>query len=280
MRLASLNLLHGRSLLDGLVDAARLADAARSLDADVIALQEVDRAQPRSHGLDLTELVAEAVGAVAARFEPTLLGTPGEEWAAAQGAGAGAGEAVPGGGGAAGQGTGAAVPGGGGGPAYGVGLVSRLPVVSWQVVRLPRAPVRSPVFVPGMGRRMTLLADEPRLGLVAVLDTPAGPLTVTSTHLSFVPGWNLVQLRRLTRRLGALAGPQVLLGDLNLPGPLPRLVSGWRSLATVPTYPGPAPRLQLDHALGHGDLPAVTAVAAVELAVSDHRALLVDLAES
>jgi endonuclease/exonuclease/phosphatase family metal-dependent hydrolase len=102
-------------------------------------------------------------------------------------------------------------------------------------------------------------------------------MTVASTHLSFVPGWNVVQLRRLCRALAPLPGPRFLLGDLNLPGPVPAAVSGWRSLARIRTYPSPEPRVQLDHALASGHLPAVRAVSAVRLAFSDHRALVVEL---
>jgi endonuclease/exonuclease/phosphatase family metal-dependent hydrolase len=40
-------------------------------------------------------------------------------------------------------------------------------------------------------------------------------LTVANTHLSFVPGWNRVQLRRLTRDLRGFPGPRVLMGDLS-----------------------------------------------------------------
>ncbi len=39
MRLATFNILHGRSLVDGRVDVARFADAVRGSDADVLALQ-------------------------------------------------------------------------------------------------------------------------------------------------------------------------------------------------------------------------------------------------
>jgi endonuclease/exonuclease/phosphatase family metal-dependent hydrolase len=60
--LASLNLLHGRSLSDGEVVPARLATAARLLDADVVGLQEVDRGQRRSHGADQTAAFATAMG--------------------------------------------------------------------------------------------------------------------------------------------------------------------------------------------------------------------------
>jgi hypothetical protein len=71
----------------------------------------------------------------------------------------------------------------------------------------------------------------------------------------------------------------VLLGDLNLPGGLPRIASGWRPLARLATYPAGEPVMQLDHALGHGPLPPVTRTAAARLPVSDHRALVVDLAD-
>lgn len=253
MRLASLNLLHGRSLADGRVDVTRLRAAVATLDADVLGLQEVDRAQPRSHGLHLTREVAEACGAADWRFVPALVGTPGAAWRTAADEDDATEE-----------------------PSYGCGLVSRWPVLAWHTVRLAAAPVRSPVVLPG-SRQVVWLQDEPRVGLAAVVDSPAGRVTVATTHLSFVPLWNAVQLRRLTRALAGLPAPRVLLGDLNLPGPLPRLASGWRPLATVPTYPAARPRWQLDHALASGPLPPVRSVAAPVLPVSDHRALVVEL---
>ena len=54
MRLATFNILHGRTPRDGVVKPERLAEAVRLLDADILALQEVDRDQPRSHLADLT----------------------------------------------------------------------------------------------------------------------------------------------------------------------------------------------------------------------------------
>jgi endonuclease/exonuclease/phosphatase family metal-dependent hydrolase len=121
------------------------------------------------------------------------------------------------------------------------------------------------------------LKDEPRVGLAAVVRTPCGEVTVGTTHLSFVPGWNGRQLRTLTAALARLPGPQVLLGDLNMPPPIPGLLTRWRVLARTATYPGERPRVQLDHVLAQGDLPPVTAVEAPKLPVSDHRALLVQL---
>jgi endonuclease/exonuclease/phosphatase family metal-dependent hydrolase len=255
VRVVTFNVLHGMSPRDGRVDGDRYAAAVRALDADVLGLQEVDLAQPRSGHLDLTGLAAGALGAGSARFVAALDGTPGERFTPS-------------------------VDGGraDGGPCFGVALVSRLPVRSWHVTRFRPAPVRAPVFVPGPTGPLMLLRDEPRVLLAAVLDGPAGPLTVATTHLSFVPGWNVGQLRRVVRALRGLPGPRLLLGDLNMPGRLARAASGWRSLARVPTYPTGRPRVQLDHVLT--DAPGawhVLAAGAPESAVSDHRPLVVDL---
>ncbi|MDP3713251.1 MAG: endonuclease/exonuclease/phosphatase family protein [Mycobacteriales bacterium] len=254
MRLATLNLLHGRSITDFACDPGRLRDSVTELDADVLGLQEVDRAQPRSDLRDLTAEVAEAGGAVAWRFVPALVGTPGEVWRAATDADLDETSA-----------------------SYGVGLVSRFPVLDWRVVTLPAAPVKSPIMLPGT-RKWILLQDEPRIGLAAVVETPLGVMTIATTHLSFVPVWNGVQLRKLLAALADLPGPKVLLGDLNMPPPFPQLLSGgWRSLASAPTYPSNGPRIQLDHVLGHGNLPPVRRVSTPPLPVSDHRALAIDL---
>ncbi|RKF24927.1 endonuclease/exonuclease/phosphatase family protein [Micromonospora globbae] len=258
MRLATFNLLHGRSLTDGLVDPDRLAAAVTALDADVLALQEVDRDQSRSGNLDLTAIAARALHAPHHRFAAALVGTPGQGFRPLTGDDDGHGE-----------------------PCYGIGLISRYPVRHWRVTRLTPAPVRSPVYVPGPGRGLVLLHDEPRVVLAAVLDTPHGPLTAAATHLSFVPGWNLRQLRQVVRALRTLPPPRVLLGDLNLPAGVVRLVSGWRPLGRRPTYPAGEPRVQLDHVLADRHaarrLPPVTAVATPLSTISDHRPLLVDL---
>ena len=80
VRLATFNLLHGRSLSDGNVHADRVAAAVADLDADVLGLQEVDRAQPRSGLLDLTAIAADALDAPVHRFAAAVVGTPGETW--------------------------------------------------------------------------------------------------------------------------------------------------------------------------------------------------------
>ena len=86
------------------VELDRLVDSIRQLDADVLALQEVDLDQPRSAMADLTAVAADAMGAVSHRFVAAISGTPGATWMAA---------------------TGREQPGT---AAYGIALLSRFPV--------------------------------------------------------------------------------------------------------------------------------------------------------
>ncbi len=263
MRLATFNLFSGRPQDQDTTDPELLAKSMKELDADVVGLQEVDRAQPRSGGVDQAALAADTLGAPHWRFVPALVGTPGVESRAAGPAD----EEVDGQGGHA--------------PAlYGVALVSRFPVRDWHVLRLPRVPGRAPIRVTDAGgrRRTLLVEDEPRIAVAAVLETPAGALTAASTHLSFVPLWNVWQLQRISRWLARFPTPHVILGDLNIPGRLPRVVSReWHSLVTGNTWPAGRPRVQLDHILSRGRLPRVVSTAVPHLPLSDHRALVAEL---
>ncbi len=250
MRIATFNLLHGRSLDDGRVDVDRLAAAVKSLDADVLGLQEVDRDQPRSFGADLTAVAAEAMGAPEHQFVAALAGTPGGTWMAATG------EEQP------------------GSATYGIALLSRYPVVSWRVVRLPALRAGVPMWFQG-SRKPVWVSDEPRVAVAAVLDGPHGEFTVCNTHLSFVPGWSALQLRRLIRSLTGTREPLVLIGDLNMEQRQAARISGLRPLATAATFPVDHPRRQLDHVLARGSLRATGPGEAVRLPLSDHRALVV-----
>jgi endonuclease/exonuclease/phosphatase family metal-dependent hydrolase len=241
-------MLHGRSPSDGEVHPERFAEAIARLRPDVLALQEVDRSQPRSGAVDFTAVAAAAMGAVESRFVAAVAGTPGVVWTAATG------DEQP------------------DAAAYGIALLSRYPVRGWNVLRLPRLPVPMPVRSPH-ARRWFVGRDEPRVAVTAEIDSPVGELAVTTTHLSFVPGWNTRQLGTLMRALSRSSCPQLLMGDLNLsPEPVARRV-GWRSLVDAATFPASQPSLQLDHVLSD-QLAAREPGEGIELNLSDHRALV------
>jgi endonuclease/exonuclease/phosphatase family metal-dependent hydrolase len=250
VRIATFNILHGRSLDDGRVDVDRLAAAVKSLDADVLGLQEVDRDQPRSFGADLTAVAADAMGAPEHQFVAALHGTPGGTWMAATG------EEQP------------------GSATYGIALLSRYPVVSWRVVRLPVLRATVPLWST-LTNRPFLARDEPRVAIAAVLDGPHGEFTVCNTHLSFIPGWNAKQLRHLVGSLAGTREPLVLLGDLNMEQRQAARVSGLRPIGSADTFPAARPRRQIDHVLVRGGLRATGAAEAVPVPLSDHRALVV-----
>jgi endonuclease/exonuclease/phosphatase family metal-dependent hydrolase len=250
VRIGTFNILHGRSPDDGRVDVDRLAAAVKSLDADVLGLQEVDRDQPRSLGADLTAVAAEAMGAAEHQFVAALSGTPGGTWMAATG------EEQP------------------GSASYGIALLSRYPVVSWRVVRLPPLRASVPLWS-SYTRRPFLAKDEPRVAIAAVLDGPFGQFTVCNTHLSFIPGWNATQLRRLVRSLAGTREPLVVIGDLNMQRGQAARVSGLTPIASGATFPVDRPLRQLDHVLVRGGLTATGPAEAVRLPLSDHRALVV-----
>ena len=186
------------------------------------------------------------------RFAAALSGTPGATWIAASE------NDLP------------------GVASYGIALLSRYPAESWQILRLPRIPTRVPLYL-RTPRKVIIVREEPRAAVMGRLLTPAGPIVVANTHLSYVPGWGRHQLRRIRRDLAPLHDPVILMGDLNMADGLPAQITGYRSLAQHVTFPIDEPDRQLDHILLRGRLGKVTASSAPALPLSDHRALIVDL---
>lgn len=251
MRVATFNILHGRSPADDRVDIDRFASAVKTLDADVLALQEVDRNQPRSANADLTAVAAEAMGATEHQFVAALAGSPGATWMAATG------DEQP------------------DATAYGIALLSRYPVLSWEVVRLASPPTRVPMWFHG-SRRPVLVHDEPRVAVAARVQAPHRELTVVNTHLSFVSWWGRHQLRTVMSSLHD-ADPMLLVGDLNMSLARARAITAMRPLVAQATFPAHGPREQLDHVLARGDVGDVVDARVHELPLSDHRALSVDV---
>jgi endonuclease/exonuclease/phosphatase family metal-dependent hydrolase len=192
------------------------------------------------------------MGAVTHRFAAALSGTPGATWMAASE------NDLP------------------GDALYGIALLSRYPVDSWQTLRLPRIRTRVPLYL-RTPRKLIIVKEEPRAAVIGRLQTPAGPVVVANTHLSYIPGWGRLQLQRIRRDLAPLPEPVILMGDLNLPDGRPEQITGYRSLARHLTFPVEQPDRQLDHILLRGQIGRVTSSSAPVLPLSDHRALIVDL---
>lgn len=246
LRLVSYNLLHGRDLRQrGTVDLAATAAVLTAVDADVVALQEVDRSQERSGGSDqIAELAA--MLDMTGIFCPALLGSPDRSWVPAR--------PDP------------------GGPAYGVGLLTRLALTASDQVVLPGggAGTRSPAASlrnPGWDR-------EPRVALSVTVDAGGWELPITVTHLSYMPWRALRQLRAAAARTPAHG---IIVGDLNLPTWAVRTaLPGWHHAGGTATFPAWRPRLQMHHVLCDGVIEVTRAVAHPDT-TSDHRPLVVDL---
>ncbi|MEI4272856.1 endonuclease/exonuclease/phosphatase family protein [Klenkia sp. LSe6-5] len=254
MRVGSVNIASGRGAGGRSVDGAALGAALAGLDVDVLALQEVDIDQPRSHGVHQPAVVADALGALDWRFAPTLAGTPDPfaSWSRVDPV--------------LDQGM-------LGGPHYGIALVSRVPVHRWHVLHLEPGLLKLPLVAPDPrtgGRRLWWFPDEPRAAVAAELDG----LTVVATHLSFAAPTAARQLRRVHRWVADLPGPVVVTGDLNLGGSLSALVTGGRRLVAGRTWPAPDPKVQFDHVLAlHGSRGRDPEVR--QLDVGDHRLVAV-----
>jgi endonuclease/exonuclease/phosphatase family metal-dependent hydrolase len=258
LRVATVNAASGLDRGTWTVSIERLGRAVAGLDADVVALQEVDYLLDRTGNVDQAALITTACARTGPRwqhrFAAAVHGTPGDPRTFRPAAATEPGE-----------------------PSYGVALLTRWEVTEWHELRLPPGRARLPVpLPPGSPQRLLWAPDEQRLALAGVLATPMGQLSVVCTHLSFSPVRAVGQLRQLTAWAEALPRPLVLLGDLNLPGSLPGRLTGWRPLTRAATYPATHPLLQLDHILADGDV-GVTSAGTVRVGASDHLTPVVDL---
>ncbi|MFD4660873.1 endonuclease/exonuclease/phosphatase family protein [Kitasatospora sp. NPDC058444] len=148
VRLATFNVLHGQRLPDdgrpptaasGTAPIHPLVDAVVSLDADVVALQELDRFQERSGRVDQARAVAEATGAAHWRYASAVhaRSLPGRTWVRDR--------SEPGLRVYGPQGVGHH----GEVPSHGIALLSRLPVLSWRARRFGEPPVAVPLRAAG-----------------------------------------------------------------------------------------------------------------------------------
>ncbi len=268
LTLVTSNLLNGLSITDGTVDTARMVRSLTALQPSVLAMQEVDRFQSRSGSVDQAAAVATAISGAQWRFVPAIMGVPGQAWRPATSEDPASGHDLPL------VHTSSA--------AFGTALITTLDVQQWHVIRVDPFPHQAPVYFPGGGWK--LIDDEPRVCIAAVVDCDGITMTVAATHTSFVPGWNVRQLHKIGRALRHLPAPRFLLGDLNLPSPVPATILRWSQLAGGhATFPAPSPVMQLDHVLlddPGSRFGGVFRSRAHHLDFSDHRAVSVDYAET
>jgi len=273
MRITSWNLLHGMEIPPNKSgpSLAALHRGITALSTDVIAVQEVDFNLPRSGGVNQIAEVASAMGAMDWAFAPSIIGTPGEKWRKLNENDPRVitnkySEVLLG--------------------SYGIAIASTIKVVNWHRLELGNSPIGMPLVVPTESEtssrpkiRAIYVHDEPRLALAATLENG---FTIVNTHLSFVPGVNLAQLKKLKKwalQIGSESNTKVLLmGDLNLPKNLPVALSKWRSLITQNTYPSWGAKVQFDYILSNELTPNEYQISKFsKTGVSDHLPIGIDL---
>lgn len=252
----SWNLLHGMAIPpnSGVTLHSALEKLTADISSDVIAIQEVDLHQTRSGNGNQVKEIAELIGAKYWAFAPSMYGTPGEKW----------------------HGVTEEIVFDNSNPIppdamYGIGIVSKVPVKRWHRINLGKAPLGMPLLVAGEKRpQFIYVSDEPRSALVAELENG---ISVTTTHLSFVPLKNLLQLRKIAKWVEQLPGIHIMTGDFNLPWGLAPKISGWRDLVVGPTYPSWRPSIEFDYIMSK-ELQADDVMARIHshYGISDHLA--------
>ena len=245
---------------------ASLPSAIKKIAPEVLATQEVDHFLPRSYSVNQVQEIAKAMKAVDWAFAPAIIGTPGEKWRALKDSD----ESI----------ITAKSKGEGG---YGIGFASTIPVTAYERIELGRSPVGMPLLVPGgedgKGKpRFIYVQDEPRVALVAHLENG---WSIINTHLSFVPGFNIAQLKKIKRwaeKSAAQTGNKVaIIGDLNLPKGLPVVGSQWKSLITQNTYPSWGAKIQFDYILTKDNVSKFKVIKTTATGISDHLPITVEI---
>ena len=254
------------------VKPTTLADAGQKIAAEltpeVIGIQECDFLLERSGNVNQIAEIATSIGAPYFAFAPCIIGTPGEKW---RKLGDGDLKII--------SNSDSSKSHNG---SYGIGIASKIEVTQWHRLDLGNSPIGAPLLIPGdesgPGKvRPIYIRDEPRVALAATL---ANGYTVINTHLSFVPGFNFRQLRKLKRWAAELEKSSgtvaIILGDLNLPKNLPVVGSQWKSLVTQATYPSWGAKIQFDYILSKAAVSSQH-LPTVLTGVSDHLPLTVEI---
>jgi endonuclease/exonuclease/phosphatase family metal-dependent hydrolase len=273
MRITSWNILHGMAIPPAAkgVKPTSLADAGQKIAAElapeVIGVQECDFVLKRSENVNQIAEIAASIGASYFAFAPCIIGTPGETWRKLNDIDQ---RIITNADSSSHEGS------------YGIGIASKVEVLQWHRLDLGNSPIGAPLLIPGdesgPGKvRPIYIRDEPRVALAATL---ANGYTVINTHLSFVPGFNFRQLRKLKRWAAELekatSTVAIIMGDLNLPKNLPVVASQWKSLVAQATYPSWGAKIQFDYILSKAAVSSQH-LPTVLTGVSDHLPLSVEV---
>ena len=248
--------------------AEATAKITEELAPDLVGVQECDYWLERSGNANQIADIATSISAPYFAFAPCIIGTPGEKWRKLQGGNQRIITNVD----DAKKFEGS----------YGIGIASKVEVLQWHRLDLGNSPIGAPLLIPGdesgPGKmRPIYIRDEPRVALAATL---ANGYTVINTHLSFVPGFNFRQLRKLKRWAAELEKATdtiaIIIGDLNLPKNLPVVGSQWKSLVTQATYPSWGAKIQFDYILSKAPVTSQH-LPTVLTGVSDHLPLSVEI---
>lgn len=245
---------------------AATSEILADLDADVIALQEVDHHQVRSQRVNQTAAIAADLSRLSgttyhSRFAAHALGRylrirPLHTTAGVL-------------------------------PASGLCILTRMEVMGWRVFQppwqLPTVDVAkgsAPIW-----RRVSVF-DSTRSFLVVTVETARGPLNIGCVHLPVGTAVGANQIQRFAAALATLPGGHLMVGDMNMgPGAVSEQLADvalpadrrWQvALPDVPTFPNPKPRIALDSMVS--DRPVHVENFGVETTrISDHALLWADL---
>lgn len=220
--------IHHAEGMDSVVDLRRLARLIADAEPDLVAVQEVDSVVDRTGDVDQAAELGRLTG-----LEPRF---------------------------------GSFMPYQGG--SYGMAVLSRLPVVRSDNLRLPDG-------------------AEPRTALAVTVRLPRSgvPLRFVGIHFYRTAEERLAQAVSLEEQLGAEAVPTVLAGDFNSrPGSevMGHLAAGWTVVEKGEdsfTFPSYAPDHEIDYVLMRpsGSFEILQQRVLEEPVASDHRPILVDL---
>ncbi|MFE4330300.1 endonuclease/exonuclease/phosphatase family protein [Streptomyces sp. NPDC056831] len=246
LRVATYN-IHAGAGMDNVFDLDRQTAELRSLDADVIGLQEVDvRWGTRSEWRDLAAELAERLH-MQVSFAPIYSLDPGTPGAPRR--------------------------------EFGVAVLSRYRIVSAENHEITRLSTQDPNPVPapapGFGEVVLRVKGLPVHVYVTHLDYRGDPSVRTA---------QVADTRRIMAEdeaPGRQKVRQILLGDFNAAPAAPELAPLWKELTDVepggPTYPAQDPVQRIDYVAVSKDSVRVRDAAVAETLASDHRPVVADL---